>query len=190
MGATYLRPAATPGGSFDGVHNDLNGRSSTGAHPISAITDLLPALTDFANAIQAVQGDISDLQTDLAAAVSALDGKLDTTAGGKDAVASLGSMTGGVTVNLTNGNSFYGTLTGNVTSVTLSNATSGKECEFVLEITQDSTPRTITWGSAWKWAGGTPPTLSTASGAKDIIVARTRDGGTTIHAAIVGQAFS
>lgn len=32
------------GGTFDGVHNDLDGRSTSGAHPISAITGLQAAL--------------------------------------------------------------------------------------------------------------------------------------------------
>ena len=99
-------------------------------------------------------------------------------------------MTGAVTIDLANGNSFYGTLSGNVTSVTLSNATSGKECEFVIEITQDTTPRTITWGSAWKWPGGLAPTISTGSGAKDLYVFRTRDGGTTIYGSVAGKAFA
>ena len=115
---------------------------------------------------------------------------LQVTGGGKDTVYNSGNLTGGITFDLANGNSFYGTLTGNVTSVTLSNATSGKECEFVIEITQDSTPRTVTWGSAWKWSYGTPHVMSTGSGAKDLIVARTRDGGTTIYAFSAGRAFA
>lgn len=48
------------------VHNDLSGRSAADAHPMSAITDLEPALTDIATAVQAQQGDIGTLQTAVA----------------------------------------------------------------------------------------------------------------------------
>jgi len=276
------------------VHNDLSGRSAADAHPMSAITDLEPALTDIATAVQAQQGDIGTLQTAVAgkqaadadltaiaalapsddaliqrkagawtsrtpaqvkadmsigvgdvsgldentrdvigtalvagsgvavtvddpgntitiavsgvvadaindgtttvapsqnAVFDALAGKLSTTGGGKDAVSNLGSLTGTIGIDLANGNSFYGTLTGN-TTFTMTGFTNAKECEFVLGIVQDSTPRSITWPAAVKWAGGTPPTISTASGARDVFVFRSRDGGTTIDGILVGKAFA
>ena len=123
------------------------------------------------------------------AVYDALAGKLSTTGGGKDAVSNLGSLTGTIGIDLANGNSFYGTLTGN-TTFTMTGFTNAKECEFVLGIVQDSTPRSITWPAAVKWAGGTPPTISTASGARDVFVFRSRDGGTTIDGILVGKAFA
>jgi hypothetical protein len=53
------------------VHNDLSGRSAADAHPMSAITDLEPALTDIATAVQAQQGDIGTLQTAVAELLAA-----------------------------------------------------------------------------------------------------------------------
>ena len=123
------------------------------------------------------------------AVFDALAVKLSTTGGGKDTVSNLGSLTGTIGIDLANGNSFYGTLTGN-TTFTMAGFTNAKECEFVLGIVQDSTPRSITWPAAVKWAGGTPPTISTASGARDVFVFRSRDGGTTIDGILVGKAFA
>lgn len=315
------------------VHNDLSGRSAADAHPMSAITDLEPALTDIATAVQAQQGDIGTLQTDVAGkqaadadltAIAALapaddaliqrkagawtsrtpaqvkadmsigvgdvsgldentrdvigtalvagsgvavtvddpgntitiavsgvvadainDGtttvapsqnavfdalavkapiasptftgtpaaptatqgtnttqvattayvqtetgsKLSTTGGGKDTVSNLGSLTGTIGIDLANGNSFYGTLTGN-TTFTMTGFTNAKECEFVLSIVQDTTPRSLTWPAAVKWSGGTVPSVSTASGARDVFVFRSRDGGTTVDGWQIGKGMA
>ena len=43
-----IRPAVSSEGGGVTVHNDLSGRSAADAHPMSAITDLEPALTDIA----------------------------------------------------------------------------------------------------------------------------------------------
>lgn len=43
-GPLPFSPSPGGGGSFDGVHNDLDGRSAATAHPISAITNLADAL--------------------------------------------------------------------------------------------------------------------------------------------------
>ena len=126
---------------------------------------------------------------DALALKAATSGVLTPTGGGKDTVSNLGSLTGTIGIDLANGNSFYGTLTGN-TTFTMTGFTNAKECEFVLGIVQDSTPRSITWPAAVKWAGGTPPTISTASGARDVFVFRSRDGGTTIDGILVGKAFA
>ena len=56
---------------------------------------------------------------------------------------------------------------------------------LILRVTQDSTPRTITWPGAVKWTGGTPPTLSTGSADEDVF-GFVWDG-TTYHGYIVTQ---
>src|SRR5690606_9755750 len=106
-----------------------------------------------------------------------VDDFLTPTGGGKETVATNASATGGITINLANGNYHALTTTGNVTSVGLSGATNGKACSFTIEVTNGGT-HTITWGSAWKWPGGVAPTLS----GRTLITAVTRDGGTTILA--------
>lgn len=115
---------------------------------------------------------------------------VDANAGGGSAVVDLGSLSGGVTVDLDDGASFRGVLSGNVTGWTLSGATAGQECQAVIEITQDAaTARTVTW-PAWKWAKGVPHVMSSALGAVDVVGLRTRDGGATVQAWVVGQAFA
>lgn len=54
---------------------------------------------------------------------------------------------------------------------TLDNPTNMKDgATYILRVTQDGTgSRTLAFGAAYKWAGGTPPTLSINAGAIDII---------------------
>jgi len=80
-----------------------------------------------------------------------------------------GSQSGpSYTINWNNGQKQTITLTGNITSLTLT-APAGVG-NFLLRIVQDATGgRTITWPGSVKWAGGTAPTLSTGANAEDII---------------------
>lgn len=59
------------------------------------------------------------------------------------------------------------TLTENTTVAAPSNLRDG--ATYALKIIQDSTPRTVAWNAVFKWAGGTAPTISTGSGAVDIL---------------------
>lgn len=90
-----------------------------------------------------------------------------------------GNMSGAVTLDLATSNAFYGTVTGNVTSVTFSNVPAAGVF-FTLELTNGGA-FTISWPSAVKWPGGVAPTL-TSSGT-DVLTFYTRDSGTTIRAA-------
>lgn|GEM_PF-4657365 len=59
------------------------------------------------------------------------------------------------------------TLTGDITTLTLTGLHAG--AEYILSVVQDATGgHTIAWGTKVKWAGGTAPTLSTAPNARDI----------------------
>lgn len=95
---------------------------------------------------------------------------------------SLGNISGAVAVDYTNGHYQYGTVTGNITSLTISNwPASGKTGWLTLELTQDGTGgRTIALTSAYKTIAGGGVTLSTAASARDLLRFETRDGGTTI----------
>lgn len=106
-------------------------------------------------------------------------------------VQTISSSSGSVTFSMATANHAVLALTENVSSFTFSNwpATS-KLGGRVLFVTQDSTPRTITWPAAVKWPGGVVPTVSTGSGDVDIYTFFSHDGGTTIYGFISGQDFS
>jgi hypothetical protein len=112
------------------------------------------------------------------------------TLGGQETVSTNATATGAVTLNLTNGNVFSLTLTGNVT-FTFSGATSGKACSFAVYLKQDATgSRVVTWPASVKWAGAAAPSLSTAGNALDVVVFESLDGGTTWYGSLVGTAFA
>lgn len=97
---------------------------------------------------------------------------------------SLGNINGAVAVDYRNGGVQYGTLTGNITSLTVSNwPPSGKAASLTLELTQDGTgSRTISLAAAYKTENGAGITLSTAASSRDKLRLETRDAGTTIDA--------
>ena len=60
---------------------------------------------------------------------------------------------------------------------------------FTLKVTQDATARTITWPASVDWPSAIAPTLSAGSGAVDVFVFFTIDGGTTYYGFTSGQAL-
>lgn len=71
------------------------------------------------------------------------------------------------TVNWQNSNKAKLTLSENVT--TFNFTAPSNPCNLLLRVIQDSSPRTISWPAAVKWAGGTAPTLTTTAGRIDIM---------------------
>lgn len=109
--------------------------------------------------------------------------------GGAESVSTNTSATGAITLNLNNGNVFSLILTGNITTMTMSNAVPGKACGVSIYLTQGGAGGyTVAWPSGTKWSGGAPA-LSTAAGAVDIVVLETIDGGTTWFGSLVGTNF-
>lgn len=88
---------------------------------------------------------------------------------GDAALVSLTWTSGGNTaVNMATGINFTVTAaTGNSTLGQPSNTKVGQT--GVIRIIQDSTPRTLAYHADWKFAGGTDPTISTGSGAVDLL---------------------
>ena len=80
------------------------------------------------------------------------------------------------TINLSQGNVFKHTLTGN-TTYTISNAVGSIAHSFTLIITQSSVARTITFPSSLKWQNGEIPDMS-GEGKTYILTFLTVDGGT------------
>lgn len=71
-----------------------------------------------------------------------------------------------ITFDLATGNVHNVTLGGNRT-LALSNPTVGQK--FILRLVQDGTgSRTVTWFTTIKWAGGSPPTLTTTAAKADV----------------------
>jgi len=75
------------------------------------------------------------------------------------------------------GNAFTLTLGGNATLSSPANIAAG--ASYAWRITQDATgSRTLAFGAAFRWPGGTAPVLSTAAGAVDLLTAVSFDGAT------------
>jgi hypothetical protein len=73
-----------------------------------------------------------------------------------------------ITPSFSSGNIFTVTLTGNATLANPTSLVAG-QCGQVF-ITQDGTgSRTLSYGTQWKFPGGTAPTLTTTPGATDIL---------------------
>jgi hypothetical protein len=84
---------------------------------------------------------------------------------------SISALTDGATItpNFALANNFSLTIGGNRTLANPTNLTAGQSGAIV--ITQDSTgSRTLAYGSNWKFAGGTAPTLTTTASAVDVLV--------------------
>lgn len=97
---------------------------------------------------------------------------------------------GTLTLNCSLGNVFAVSLNANITTLSFTNVpASGTAFGLTLMLTADGTARTITWGSAVKWSGGTAPTLTSTNAKVDVFVLVTHDGGTTWYAMIGGQNF-
>lgn len=89
------------------------------------------------------------------------------------------SVSGSVTLDLSQTNVFELTLTGN-TTFTFSNPPSSTVYTFTLIAKQDATGgRTITWPASVKWPGAIVPPATTSTNAIDIWSGVTYDGGTT-----------
>ena len=109
--------------------------------------------------------------------------------GGKETLSTVASASGAVTLNLSAGNVFNVTLTGN-TTFSFAGATNGLACSFGLYLTQDATGnRTITWPAGVKWAGGAAPTLTLTANATDLLVFESLNGGTTWFGSLAGANF-
>lgn len=94
---------------------------------------------------------------------------------------------GASAIDLTTDRSFSKTISG-TTTLTISNCpSSGQEVSFLLELTNGGS-QTVNWPTGTDWPGGAAPTL-TAAGV-DLLAFRTRDGGTTWHAVLIGAAFA
>jgi hypothetical protein len=146
------------------------------------------AVTSGVHGISAFGATLVD-DADADAALATL-GAIDRENGGLETVASPTISGNALTLNLATGNVFTVSHNANITTLTLSGATSGRMCSLSLRLTQDGTGgRTITWPASVRWAGGAP-TLTTAANAINWVELWTTDGGTTWFGALSGAGFA
>lgn len=108
----------------------------------------------------------------------------------RSVVSALSISSGVVNIDCALGDYFTLALNANVTSITFSNLpASGHGASLMVHITQDSTPRTVAWPASFKWAGGSAGSVSTGSGAKDVLAISTFDAGTAWKVTLA-KAFS
>ena len=101
------------------------------------------------------------------------------------------TVTGTKTVDLSTGNVFEHTFTGNVTYTFSNPPASGTAYGFTLKITQGSGgSKIVTWPASIKWTLGVPAVLSTGAGDVDVFTFFTTDGGTTYYGFTVGKRVS
>ncbi|MGB1561540.1 MAG: hypothetical protein ACPHN2_08590 [Sinimarinibacterium flocculans] len=102
---------------------------------------------------------------------------------GRATVTSVSSVSGVVTLNYALGDYFTLTLTENVTSWVISNPPgSGKGFTLMVQITQDSTPRTV--AKPGTTAGGAALDVSTGSGDVDVLAITSFNNGTMLRTSI------
>lgn len=115
---------------------------------------------------------------------------LDTGGGGSRNTVSSLATSGSVAIDYALGDYFTIALAGNVSGFTFSNLPgSGKGATLMIRITQDATPRTVTWPASFRWAGGVAGVVSTSAGAVDVLAITTFDNGTTWRATLA-KAFA
>lgn len=97
----------------------------------------------------------------------------------------------GLTLDLSLSQVFGVTLNANINTLTISNtpSTASRAMSFTLILTADGTARGVTWGSAVKWANGTPPTLTSTNAKKDVFTFMTTSGGSEWLGFVAGQNF-
>lgn len=105
----------------------------------------------------------------------------------RNIVNALSISSGNVAVDCSLGDYFTLALTANVTSWSLTNVPQG--ASIMIEITQDTTARTVTWPAGTTWAGGSAGAVSTASGAKDVLALTTFNTGSAWRATLA-KAFA
>lgn len=98
---------------------------------------------------------------------------------------------GQLTIDLAMGNVSEVTLTENVAVLALTNPPAVDRAGSVtLILRQDGAGgRTVAWPGAVKWAGGTPPLVTSAANAVDVYAFVTRDGGVTWYGFLGGKDF-
>lgn len=110
--------------------------------------------------------------------------------GGLEKISNVTAAGGTVDLDLANGNVFNVTMNASSTfNFKGATGTTTNASSFTVYLKMSAANLTATWPTpSVKWSGGAP-TLSTTSGATDILVFETINGGTTWYGSLVGTNF-
>lgn len=98
------------------------------------------------------------------------------------------SPPGNLDLDINNGNVFAVTIDGAITNFTISNPPFGGNAgNIVLITTGNGTTYPITWPASVSWPGGTPPTVTSTNGKKDVYGFISLNQGTNWYGFIGGQ---
>jgi hypothetical protein len=105
-----------------------------------------------------------------------------------DKISSPTISAGTLTLDLNAGSVFNVSLNAAITNITVSNPqASGNTSSFVLIFNGNGTGYSVTWPAAFKFPGGTLPSLTSTGGKKDIFTIFTLDGGTSYNTIFSAQ---
>jgi hypothetical protein len=173
-GTTLVLNSLTVGGSgtktawtisISGPQGAAGTMTATGS-PASGNLTKFSGATSVTNAN--LTGDVTTSDT-LATTIVHMSGPLQITAGAIQAnVTALTSSSSHIAISLSANNEFTHTLTESTTLDNPTNITVGQSGS--IKFTQhDSSPKTLAYGSYWKFPGGTIPTLTATNGAFDTL---------------------
>lgn len=170
MGNNKITGLATPTLSTDGVTkayaDALIGGGGAGSFTNLTVTGTTTLATALTGVLKGTSGVVSvaTAGTDYAG----ISNVQTFTAGQRGEVTALTSAST-ITPNLADSNNFSVTLDTNATLANPTNIVAGQS--GVITITQDANgSRTLAYGSYWKFAGATAPTLTTTASAVDVLV--------------------
>ena len=100
----------------------------------------------------------------------------------RENVVSAGIVAGVVTIDVSAAAVYTVSVTAPITTLSVIGWTASKAATVTIRLTQDATGgRAVTLPSAWRWAGGIAPPITTTANKTDILVLYSDDGGATIY---------
>jgi hypothetical protein len=167
--AIGLEGSAVPAVTLEAPQREIVAVIEAGGMTPDAADNTQMAQSIAAQIVDALSGiDLSGYATLAAlAAYAELDAPQTFTKAQRGAVVALASAAGHVASDFAAANNFSHTLTENTILDNPSNIVAGQSGQIVF--TQAAAAKTLAFGSTWKFPGGTVPSVSTGSGAMDLL---------------------
>jgi hypothetical protein len=164
ISASFTTAAQVSGAITGGISNRPTRTEVTGA--LNSYATLTGVSASFTTPVQ-VTSSFSVITASVSSIGTITTGS-QTLAGAKRGnPSSLTSTAASIAIDLSLANFFTHTTTEDTTLAAPSNAAAGQSGAII--VTQGATPRTLSYNSFWKFAGGTLPSLTATSGAVDVL---------------------